>query len=53
MVKSRLSETLEYFLSGLNYDSDQKRSAETTWQLNKDFEDVFNGIGCFDGTFSL
>ena len=22
-------------------------------QLQKDFKDVFTGIGCFDGTFSL
>ena len=27
---SRLSKTVEYFLSGLSYDSDKKRSAETT-----------------------
>ena len=53
MVKSRLSDTTEYFLSGLNYDSNKKRSAETTQQLHKEFEDVFNGIGCFDGIFSL
>ena len=53
MVKSKLSKTIEYFLSGLSYDSDKKRNAETTEQLYKHFEDVFNGIGCFDGTFSL
>ena len=29
-VKSRLPETTEYFLSGLSYDSDKKRSTETT-----------------------
>ena len=28
-------------------------SAEITQQLQKDFEDVFNGTGCFDGTFSF
>ena len=53
VVKSKLSERIEYFLSGPSYDSDKKRSAETTQQLHEDFEDVFNGIGCFDGTFSL
>ena len=53
MVKSRLSDKMEYFLSGPSYDSNKKRSAETTQQLHKDFQDVFNGIGCFDGTFSL
>ena len=29
-VKSRLSETIEYFLSGWSYDSNKKRSAKTT-----------------------
>ena len=31
----------------------QERSAETTPQLHKEFEDVFNGMGCFSGTFLL
>ena len=31
----------------------KKRSAETAQQLHKEFEDVFNGIGCFNNTFSL
>ena len=53
MAKSRLSETIEYFLSGLSYYSKKKRSAEFTQQLHKDFEDVSNGIGCFDGIFPL
>ena len=45
--------TVEYFLPGLNYDSDKKKSAEITQQLQRDFEDVFNRIGCFHGTFLL
>ena len=53
MVESKLSKTIEYFLSGLSNDSNKKRSTETIQQLHKDFEDVFNGIGYFDGTFSL
>ena len=44
---------MEYFLSGLNYESNKKRSTETTQQIHKDFEVVFNGIRCFDGTFTL
>ena len=31
----------------------KKQSTEITKQLQKEFEDVFTGIGCFDGTFSL
>ena len=53
MVENRLSEIIEYFLLGLSYDTDKKRSAETTQQLHRDFEDAFNGIGCLNGTFSL
>ena len=53
MVKSRLFDTKEYFLSGLSYDSDKKRSSETIQQLHKELDNVFNGIGCFDGPFSL
>ena len=52
-IDNQLSNTVEYFLSGLSHDSDKKRSAEITQQLQKDFEDVFGKIGCFDGTFSL
>ena len=52
-VERKSSKTIEYFLSDLRYDSDKKRNAQTTQQMHKDFEDVLNGIGCFDGTFSL
>ena len=52
-VESKLFETIEYFLSGLSYDNKKKRRAKITQQLHKDFEDLFNGIECFDGTFSL
>ena len=31
----------------------KKASAEITKQLQKEFEDVFTGIGCFDRMFSL
>ena len=53
MVESKFSKTIEYFLSGLRHDSSRKRSTEITEQLHIEFEDLFNGIGCFDGTFSL
>ena len=53
MVKTKSNETTEYFLSGLTYESNKKKSAESTQQIHKDFDDVFNGIGCFEGTLSL
>ena len=52
---SIINQLIQYdsFLLDPSCDSDKKMSAEITWQLQRDFEDVFNGIGCFDGTFSL
>ena len=47
------NEEIEYFLSGPGKESDKKASTEITEQLQKEFEDVFTGIGCFDGMFSL
>ena len=32
---------------------DRKANIKITKQLQKEFEDVFNSIGCFDGMFSL
>ena len=45
--------TINYFLSGSGQDRDKRVSAEITEELQRDFKDMFNGIGCFDGTFSL
>ena len=53
MVETKSHKTTKYFLSGLYYESNKKKSAESTHQIHKDFNDVFNGIGCFEGTFSL
>ena len=47
------NKTTKYFLSGPTYKSDKKKGADVTQQIHKDFDDVFNGIGCFEGTFSL
>ena len=52
-VNQKLSNTVDYFLPGPNCDGDKKKSVEITGQLQRDFKDVFNGNGCFDGTFSL
>ena len=52
-VKAEANNSTRYFIAGPNSDSDKGRSAESTQQIYKDFDDVFNGIGCFEGTFSL
>ena len=53
MVIDKGFNTINYFLPGPNQDNDKTVSAETTQQLQRDFKDVFTGIGCFDGMFSL
>ena len=45
--------TVNYFLPGPNQDNDKRVSAAIIQQLQRDFKDVFTGIGCFDGLFAL
>ena len=52
MVKTKSNKTTEYFLSGPNNERDKNKSAESTQLIYKDFDDVLNGIGCIEGTFS-
>ena len=53
MIKTNPDKSTNNFLAGPNCDSDKRKSAETTQQIHKEFDDVFNDIGCFEGTFSL
>ena len=50
MVNNR---KINYFLPGHSQEINKKVSAETMQQLQRDFKDVLNGIGCFCGIFSL
>ena len=43
---------INYFASSSNIDAD-KKSIEMTQIIHDKFCDVFNSIGCFEGTFSL
>ena len=45
--------TINCFLPGPDQDNEKRISIEITQQLQRDFKDVFNGIGCIDGMFSL
>ena len=47
------SSKIYYSLAGCNQDNENRGSAEITQQLKWDFKGVFNGVGCFDGIFSL
>ena len=42
-----------YFLSSPNIEVDKGKSIELTQRIHNVFDNVFNGIGCFEGTFSL
>ena len=42
-----------YFLSSPNTEIDKRKSAKLTQKIHNVFDNVFNGIGCFEGTFSL
>ena len=44
---------INYFTSSCNIDADKRKSIEMTQIIHDKFGDVFNGIGCFKGTFSL
>ena len=52
-VKNNPGKPTHYFLAGPSCESDKRKSAEVTQQIHKEFEDVFNGIRCLEGTFSL
>ena len=53
MIDNNSMKSTNYFLSGPNCDMDKMKSAELTQQINREFNDVFNGIWCFEGMFSL
>ena len=43
----------KYFLSCTSIETDRRKSAKLTHQIHMEFDNVFNGIGYFEGTFSL
>ena len=44
---------MNYFYSSNNTDADKSKSNAMTQKIHEVFGKVFNGIGCFEGTFSL
>ena len=44
---------MKYFLQGPNKQNDERASTNKTKQIQREFEELFTGIGCFEGTFSL
>ena len=52
MVIDNEPNKIKYFLPSPSQDNNKRVSVEIRQQLQRDFKDVFTGIGCFDGTFS-
>ena len=51
--KSKQNKPSKYFLLVPSYNTGKRKSTELKQQIHKEFNIVFNGIGCFEGTFSL
>ena len=47
------NKSINYFYSSNNIDADKRKSSAMMQKIHKTFGNVFNGIGCFKGTFSL
>ena len=44
---------INYFSSSQNTEADKRESGAMTQKIHNTYGDVFNGIGCFEGTFLL
>ena len=47
------NKSIHYFYSSNNIDADKRKSSAMMQKIHEKFGNVFNGIGCFKGTFSL
>ena len=50
---TKTNKLINYFYSSNNIDTDKTKSKAMTQRIHKAYGKVFNGIGCFKGTFSL
>ena len=51
--QNNANKSINYFFSSSNVDAVKRKSSEMMQTIQDTFGDVFNGIGCFEGTFSL
>ena len=47
------NKSINYFFSLDNVDGDHRKSSTMMQKIHNTFGKIFNGIGCFKGTFSL
>ena len=51
--QENVNKVTNYFFSSANEEAYKRKSIELMKEVHNTFGDVFNGIGCFKGTFSL
>ena len=51
--QNNANKTINYFFLSSNVDAYKRKSRELIQEIHNTFGDVFNGIGCFKGTFFL
>ena len=52
-ITKETNNEIEYFIPGPNKENDKRVSTKISKQIQKEFEEVFIGIGCFEGMLSL
>ena len=51
--QNNANKSINYFFSSSNVDADKRKGSDMMQKIHGTFGDVFNGIGCFEGTFSF
>ena len=52
-VSNNSDNSVNYFFFSSNITADKRQSSKMTQRIHDRFSNIFNGIGCFEGTFSL
>ena len=52
-TNTKVNNLTNYFFSSPNVEADKRKSIKLMQRIHNVFGNVFNGIGCFEGTFSL
>ena len=52
-ISNNSNNLVNYFFSSSNITANKKQSIEMTQKIHDRFSNIFNGIGCFEGMFSL
>ena len=51
--KNKIKQNIDYFIAGWYKEANMAASVKATQELYNKYSDIFTGIGCFKGTFSL